>query len=362
MKIGILTFHCAHNYGAVLQAYGLQEYLKSQGHEVHIIDYRPRYLTKQYAKNSLIFWISKEFFRTCKKLINEPFLFRTRARRWDKFDKFIRERFNLAPFEKEGTDGYDAVIVGSDQIWNPHITGGKFDDVFFGRNISCRVVAYAASARFKELNNQEKLYFRERLKDIDTISVREDSLRRLLQPLTNKKIETVVDPTLLAGRNIFTSIVCKPDTTRPYVFIYNIDSHRETHEVALRIARQISGDVFELTCYLKNCRQYAGIKRVDDLSPEQFLGYILHAACVVTTSFHGTALSLLFQRPFYTVRQNSDADLRTESLLKRITLTDRFINKGTFPDFQPIDYTHINELIEEDRLTSKIFLSKEVAK
>ena len=358
MKIGILTFHCAHNYGAVLQAYGLQEYLKSKGHEVHIIDYRPRYLTKVYHKSGIRCWISKSLVRTCKKLLNEPFLMKTRAKRWDNFDRFINERFNLAPFDEQGSDGYDAVIVGSDQIWNPRITGGKFDKVFFGKGTAGRILAYAASSRFKELTDKERQFFQESLKGIDAISVREDSLRHLLQPLTEKKIETAIDPTLLAGCSAFNPIACKPDTKRPYVFIYNIDPQETTHEMARRIAKQIDGDVFELTASLASHKQADGIKRVDDISPEQLLGYIRYATCVITTSFHGTALSLLFQRPFYAVRQKSNADLRVESLLEKIGLTDHFINKDERPDFLPIDYATINERIEAERTVSKTFLLK----
>lgn len=51
MRIGILTFHCAHNYGAMLQCYALQEYLKGRGDEVYVIDYRPDYLTHPYKKH-----------------------------------------------------------------------------------------------------------------------------------------------------------------------------------------------------------------------------------------------------------------------------------------------------------------------
>ena len=38
-KIGILTFHNCVNYGAAMQAYGLQSFLISKGYNVEIIDY-----------------------------------------------------------------------------------------------------------------------------------------------------------------------------------------------------------------------------------------------------------------------------------------------------------------------------------
>lgn len=73
MKIGILTFHCAHNYGAVLQAYGLQEYLRSQGHETYIIDYRPGYLTRNYKAFNIRFWMASTPREIVYKLRYEPF-------------------------------------------------------------------------------------------------------------------------------------------------------------------------------------------------------------------------------------------------------------------------------------------------
>jgi len=78
MRIGILTFHCAHNYGAMLQCYALQEYLVAQGHEVSVVDYRPDYLTHGYVRHALHHWISRNPLRAVKRLLTEPFLYRTR--------------------------------------------------------------------------------------------------------------------------------------------------------------------------------------------------------------------------------------------------------------------------------------------
>lgn len=355
MKIGILTFHCAHNYGAVLQAYGLQEYLKTLGHETYVIDYRPAYLTRQYPRDGIRLWLSKSPLRTFRKLRHEPFLRKTRACRWDKFDLFINTRLALVPFTRDDTS-FDIVFIGSDQVWNPRLTGKRFDDVFFGKAANGRIISYAASSRFKELTENEANYFREKLQNFDAVSVREESLRTLLQPLTDKKIETTIDPTLLAGRDIFNAIAQRPETKTPYVFIYTLDPTQEIHPIALHIARQTGGKVFRLVGRLADSKRIPGVVSVNDLSPEQFLGYIKYATCVVTTSFHGTALSILFQRPFYSIRQGTDADLRAESLLDKLGLTDRFIDKTTFPDFRAINYAPVCARLDEERKASEQFV------
>ena len=119
MKIGILTFHCAHNYGAVLQAYGLQEYLRSQGHETYIIDYRPGYLTRNYNALNIRFWMASTPREIVYKLRYEPFLWKHRILRGKAFDRFIRNRFDLHPYVRHTNfSDFDAIFLGSDQIWN----------------------------------------------------------------------------------------------------------------------------------------------------------------------------------------------------------------------------------------------------
>ena len=100
------------------------------------------------------------------------------------------------------------------------------------------------------------------------------------------------------------------------------------------------------------------MKKKQTASPEEFLGYIKNAACIITSSFHGVALSVLFNRPFYALRQNTNADLRTESLLELLKLTDRFINFNSSPLFSEIDYNRVNHLLNVEREKSVSFLKK----
>ena len=130
MKIGILTFHCAHNFGAVLQTYALQEILKTMGHEVFIIDYRPKYIVDVYKIFNIRRFISKSPITSLKKTLNEILNFRNRIFCYYKFNRFIKSYINLS-HERTVSNIYDAYIIGSDQVWNPDITGGVFDKVFF---------------------------------------------------------------------------------------------------------------------------------------------------------------------------------------------------------------------------------------
>lgn len=355
MKIGILTFHRAHNYGAVLQTYGLQEYIKLLGHEVYIIDYVPNYTRKAYPKFSITNWLSKSPIRTIKKILEEPFLCRDRIIRWNNFNRFITERLNLYPYNNHNnfTD-FDAIVLGSDQIWNQKITGGDFDKVYFGENAACKVISYAASNQSVSLTNPEKEFYRKQLNHIAAISVREKTLQQLLQPLINKPIHLVLDPTLLSGIDVFQKIAISPKIQdKKYILVYEITPHDYTQRIAKSIASQIDADIIELvsTPFAGNLGQ----KR-QTASPEEFIGYFKDAECIITTSFHGTAFSIMFNKPFYSIRQNKNVDIRINSLLSTIGLENRFIDNNITPSFKDIDYKESNELLQQQVKQSQLYL------
>ncbi len=354
MKIGILTFHCAHNYGAVLQAYGLQEYLKNIGHEVYIIDFRPSYITNGYQKFSKFYWLDKKPSILLKKIKTEPLIFIQRYLRWKSFNSFINKRMNLSPFQNLNKYNFDAIIVGSDQIWNSKISNGKFEDIYFGQGANCIKISYAASSRSRILTSYEKEYYIQHLPLFKAISVRENSLKELLQPLVNKPIQTTLDPTLLAGANIFANISTR-FKKKKFILLYEVEEHPDAYRIAKSLKNQLRTTLIELVAPLSVKRLF---KKNQTASPEDFIGYIQNAACIVTSSFHGVALSILFNKPFYALRQNTDADLRTESLLNMLKLEDRFINLNSTPCFSPIDYTVPNAYLANEREKSIIFLKE----
>ena len=162
MKIGILTFHCAHNYGAVLQCYATQEFLRGKGYDVEVINYRPYYLLHPYQLFNYRRVLCKNPIRLIKKFIQELLLFPVRYKRWRAFEGFINEQLQLGSVvtNKLPID-CDVYLIGSDQVWNPKITNG-FDDVYFAQfpfaKAKKRYVAYAASMEAKKLKNEGMSY------------------------------------------------------------------------------------------------------------------------------------------------------------------------------------------------------------
>lgn len=354
MKLGILTFHSAHNYGAVLQAYGLQEYLSRNGHEVYVIDYRPEYISYCYPRDGRAFWMSRNPLTCAKGLYNYYRHKRIRYARWDNFEAFIKRHLHLYPYY-QGMDfhEFDAVLIGSDQVWSSVHTGGRFDPVFFGEGFHCKVISYAPSCTNLSLTESDTNFLRKHLDAMTAISVREEKMKDVLQPLTGKNISVVVDPSLLAGRSCFEPIAAPAGPRRPYIVIYEIGYHPEVYRMAKAMAWRIGADIIELTNGMRFCHRSS---MHEEATPEDFLGYIKNAACVLTTSFHGTAFSLLFHTPFYTVLQHSDADTRMVALLRAMGMENRLVEMNDVPEMEPFDIKYVDDRLNKLVTGSEVFV------
>ena len=326
MKIGILTFHCAINYGAVLQAYGLQEYLKSLGHEVYIIDYRPHYLLELYriirwkhdSKNS----ITRNFKWVLRQCLTLPI----RWRRNKKFCQFVNKYLNLYSLDLNKSDNnFDMFIFGSDQIWNPCITYG-FDKVYFGDFPAAKnkkLVSYAASVgSVSFLTPQDTIYLKSKLKSFSLITVRERILANYLKEECGIIAKVAPDPVLLAGYDIYVNLAIEIKEKSPYLLLFTLGRDEATIKTAHEIAKQKQLQIVEI---MSSKESLYNRKIKQTLSPCEFLGYLKYASFVVTSSFHGTVFSILFKKEFKVVLCNEMIGERINSLLKDKNLLDNAI-------------------------------------
>ena len=364
MKIGIFTFHRAHNYGAMLQAYALQEFLSSKGHDAEIVDYRPDYIENTYAVfPKLSYAKSKTLLRNLWIWLHWPFyalMFPAKIFRRRVFEKFISEHFRLSgefPACMK-TAGYDAVAFGSDQIWNFNISGLKPDKVYWGAEFipaGTLKFSYAASAGAytKRIAQTESLG--ELLDGLDAISVRENDLAEQLRPLSKKPITTVLDPTLLASPTLWERLAQNPNEKEKYLLVYEVYHTRATLAIARRLARELN---------LKIVRVWAGYRPENPLSTEtqtsvqRFLGLIKNASCVVTTSFHAVVFSAIFKRDFYYVSDNNSSENRVVQILDVLGLSDRIAPADKKPVFSSIDWEKQkrHSRLERERENSEAFI------
>ena len=356
MKIGILTFHCAYNYGAVLQAYAMQEYLRSMGHESCIVDYRPDYMKERYERHTIRHWLGRSLSTTVAKVLTEPFLIWSRCSRYNKFERFIQTRLTLVPVNE--TNSFDAIVLGSDQIWQPSLTGGSFDQTYFGEGFSCGSFSYAASSRISRLTEDERDFLIQRLNMLKAIGVRELKIKELLQPLTQKAIAVNMDPTLMAGENWIISLQLDNPSKGEYVFVYEIQRHRDVRNATNAFAKkngfksiEVTGtDIPYLTCSLDRTT-----------SPEGFCAYIKFAKCIFTTSFHGVALSILLKRPFYYFIQHTNSDERILSLLRLLHLENRAVEMNEELPSSEIDYSVVKEALQTLQKESRDYINNALA-
>ncbi len=331
MKIGIITFHSAHNYGAVLQAYALQEFLKSHGNDVEIIDYRPKSFNSNFPAprlenlsraQKILRWI----FCIPKNSLSFPF----RVRRSRGFKKFISEKMQLSREQFSESDrvpelDFDALVFGSDQIWNHEITHG-IDKIFVGNfrvPEKTKKISYAASAGGVTKTLGENQDFVSELKNFDEISVREQELAEVLQPKFPKKIETVVDPTLLVEKSLWDKIAHVP-AEKKYVLVYKVSGAQHVDEIARKIAKILDAKIVEIS----SGQIRPNIKITE--TPEQFLGWFKNADFVVTTSFHGTAFSIANKKPFFYVGNGNAGENRSKQILSALGLSERFVVGSEF--------------------------------
>ena len=344
MKIGILTFHYVHNFGAVLQAYGLLEYIKSLGHECHIIDYRNSQMNKFW--NSPFWWylpikglsFVKKVRRVIGNLCRLPnfFLFPIKAVRKKIFNSFAIRRLNLSNVSEE----FDICVYGSDQIWGlNHINN---DMIFLGSDLinAKKRIAYAASSGATEQEIIDNRKICSYLTNFDFISVREKSFYEKLSK-AGVYSTLVLDPSLLCDERAFSKIANRPKVNSKYLFCYRALVSNLFPKVATKLSEQMHIKTIEIRCSSNSdtVKEIFSPKRYRQFAtPEEFLGYIQNAECILTTSFHGVAFSIVFRKSFYFVSSGNKAENRITSLLEQLGLTDRIIPEGEVPEFRTIDY------------------------
>lgn len=319
MKIGILTFHRAHNYGAVLQAYALVTYLKNIGHDAEIVDYRPESI--EFAHGMIPYARIKKMSPLGKiKFLVKIFPFLLfRKKRANIFYRFIEElptSSKIYTWRDKHIEGYDYLICGSDQIWNPKITNGL--DPFYTAEIQtdAKYISYAVSSEIKP-NQQGLEAYKGVLQRFSKISVRESLFKEQLQTLTNKKIIQVLDPVFLLSVEDWLRFSKKPFKEENYILVYQVKRDRNVLRYAQQLSISNDCKIMEITA---EADFFPRKKRYSMLSPQQFVGAFANAKFVVTTSFHGTAFSVLFHKPVKTVLFNTAGDYRAIDLLNTIGL------------------------------------------
>lgn len=313
-KVKILTFHWSNNYGALLQTFALEKIINTLGYDCSILDY-----INQAEKDNIAL-----FHKSPKKIMADILFLYSHVKRNINSKKF-RNKLHLS----KKIDKEDVLVVGSDQIWNPLITGE--DLTYFGIGLNSRkVISYAASMG-QNLSSQNIEWFSGGYKNVETVSVREKTLKEFIEKNikgTSKTVTVVLDPTLLIDKNTWWPIIKGKsfNINKPYLFVYTVDTGDNNFvQIVNKISNLLNLDVVCAGKSIhKNLRFNRIIKTFGNFGPEVFLHAIWNADFVVTSSFHGTSFALNFNKKFiaYLPRLNAS---RVKNLLELTNLENRIV-------------------------------------
>ncbi len=281
MRIGILTFHEADSYGAVLQAYALQTVLERLGAESELVTFRkdPAKVGKN-PSNPMI-----------RHLLDES------KKRAQIFCSFREDYLHLSrPFSKDEyarvNAMYDRFLAGSDQIWNFSISA--VDERYFLPFASAnKRYSYAASFGGMQIPEKMKPWCAKQLAGFAGLSVREERGRALIKELTNRDALVCPDPTLLLTREDWERIAVPP-RERPYALLFLLQYNKEFADAAESWAKERNMALRVVTAAFM---PRFGFEPWSGIGPAEWLGLISGASAVFTNSFHGAAFSLLFRKP-----------------------------------------------------------------
>jgi hypothetical protein len=347
MKTNTITYHSAHNYGAVLQAYALQQTILSLGIDNHIIDYA--------SENNRIF--VKLSNKKVRQMISEIYTnfiilyhLRDMKMQYSHFESFIHNDLfltrNYCTYEEliQNPPKAECYITGSDQVWNV-INGPKQGFFLEFANEEVRTVSYAASMGSYDIKQENKESLIKLIEKFDKISVREQGAKDFIEKNSKKKACVNIDPVFLLSKDKWDEVCSKASVNGKYILCYPL-LHNQILNDAVQKLKQLTG--YTVVVITPNARTYVdGDIIIRSAGPKEFLRLFKDAEYVLTSSFHGTAFSIINEKKFFSFI-NSRAPSRITSILKSMGLENRTVRKLEDINLDDIDYDSVNVLKEKE--------------
>ncbi len=369
-KVGLVSIPCYYNFGTQLQLYALQTSIEELGYSCEVInyvkDYRPppQHFSRRLSNvvknpHRLILGSADRFYRHYQREKNKHNL--------ELSKQFERERLHLSRIKytrieelEESPPRCEAFVVGSDQVWHP---GGHLgEDAFFLTfTDSSRRIAYSPSLGVSKIPPESVSWIKQGLQGMRFLSVRESTGAKLIQDVSGRTAEVVVDPTLLISSDHWRAMANRIETPKKYVLLYALCGDSYIRRFCRKIANKLNCSIVVLPKHARDVLWFSGrVVRAFDIGPAEFLSLFSNAEFVVTDSFHGTVFSIQFQKPFYTFRRYDDPAQsatfsRITDLLEKLGLEQRIASKTSLPDqpFTPVNYKEamprLRQWVEQSR-------------
>lgn len=351
IRAGILTLSAAENYGAILQAYSLCEYINENFAECEIIDFIPNFIRGRYPVFTLNNTSAIAHFKSILTVLPRAGVEILKKVRFFYFKKNYCHFSKVRYYDTFPDDVYDKYIVGSDQVFNLDLT--KMDREFFLPHVSSitKKATYAASIGKDSLNQSETEIFSKYLPKFISVSIREKSGCELIKSklnLENISISVNIDSVFLHDLSFWMKFIKAGKVKTPYALIYAFSNVDQAYSV-LR-DNGITVPIIEIN---NSLRTRKGTKNARAVGPIEFLNLIYYANYVVTDSFHGTAFSIIFHKNFCTIPFKG-TESRMIDLLDTVGLNNRLYSEKF--EFNNIEYSDVDKKIETSQTEAKQYL------
>lgn len=368
LKTALITFHAPYNYGSALQAFALQQVIKNMGYQNEIINYRfqgqkdcYRLIRKNVGRADII-----------KDFLQFP-VFSKKRQRGKKFEQFtlrylhLTEEYDKPEQLNEISEKYDLFISGSDQIWNKHANelhavDWKYMYPYLLSFTNRKKISYASS--IGGMTDQELENIKEFIQKFNYISAREKSVSKRIEKIIQRQCDWVLDPTLLLSSNEYIDkFNLKKESSNKYIFYYSlsgINTVRKHMKWLRKLAKKEKCKIVVNTPYAFIPSFNRNIINYVDMDPVNFLNNIYNSYAVITDSFHGTAFSVNFNKPFYSLCKNrAGSEYRKIELLEAIGLEKLIVEEyENIEDIKKINFSDSNKLILNFRKNSIKYLER----
>lgn len=351
MKIGILTFQHARNFGALLQCYALQEILKKKGYNVNIIDYRQKNI---HNSNKFDY---KLIFKYIIKLRPFATYYEFKAQ-WNRFKstsnyrEFCNKFLSLTkPCKNTNIPHFDKYIIGSDQVWSLACTGNELDETYFGNfkhSQNSILIGYAISTNMTSLNYIKKNNLKKYISNFNYISFRENEIANKIADFTGIRYPVVLDPTLLVTTEIYNPLLNNKWRNKKYIVTYNLRGYKD----------KIDDEVKKIA--LKNGCEIVDLS-FSKYKVSDFVSAIKYSEIVITSSFHATVFAIIFHKPLYAIKLNDNHDERYVNLLQTLKIENCLCNINFSENPHPkISWNKVDELLDNIRKESLDYLTNSI--
>jgi len=379
-KLGLCVRYDCNNYGSMLQILALEKMIEKTGWEYEVIRYNKMtasFLIKNMTRVFNPYFMHGKITEFSKKreLKKYPSIEKNNHIRNQLFQKY-RETY-LGPYSpvfigyealQEGTKRYDAIMVGSDQLWTPAGIKSKFYNLLFVPD-EIRKISFATSFGVTEVPKNQTKETKKYLDRIEYLSVREDSGAKIVKDLTDRNATVALDPTLMLNKEEWEEVFPYQEVERtPYVFAFFLGDNAEHRKQVEALARKTNLRIVtcpHINAFVENDLHFGNVQRYD-ISPVDFLNLIRGAEYVCTDSFHGTVFSILNHMKFITFYRFAEGkesrNTRIDNLLGLLKLEDRISKSADFDIVEKADeeifYPQVDALLEEKRKESFAFLQE----